>query len=89
MYCNAHLKYWYVWKLVTIDSFSFIIQINAEGYAYAVGRRKTSMAQVWLKKGGEKITVNGKDFIEFFPKIEDRYYWYGRIGVTAFDYSVP
>ena len=31
------------------------------------GRRKTSIAQVVMKKGTGKITVNGKDVREFFP----------------------
>ena len=33
----------------------------------ALGRRKTSIAQVVMKKGTGKITVNGKDVREFFP----------------------
>jgi len=33
----------------------------------AVGRRKASVARVYLTKGEGKITVNGKDFKEYFP----------------------
>ena len=33
---------------------------------YATGRRKTSIAKVWLKKGSGKIYVNGKLFNEYF-----------------------
>ncbi len=33
---------------------------------YATGRRKTSIARVWLKKGSGKIYVNGKLFTEYF-----------------------
>lgn len=33
----------------------------------AVGRRKTASARVWLVPGKGSITVNGKDFKEFFP----------------------
>ena len=33
---------------------------------YATGRRKTSIAKVWLKKGSGKIYVNGKLFSEYF-----------------------
>ena len=29
---------------------------------YATGRRKTSIAKIWLKKGTGKIFVNGKNF---------------------------
>ena len=32
------------------------------------GRRKTSVARVFLKKGSGKITVNGKDIQEFFGR---------------------
>ena len=33
---------------------------------YATGRRKKSIAKVWLKKGTGKIYVNGKLFSEYF-----------------------
>ena len=32
----------------------------------AVGRRKSSVARVYLTKGSGKITVNGKDYQEYF-----------------------
>ena len=32
------------------------------------GRRKSSVARVYLKKGSGKITVNGKDIQEFFGR---------------------
>ena len=32
----------------------------------ATGRRKTSIAKVWLKKGSGKIYVNGKLFSDYF-----------------------
>ena len=35
---------------------------------YATGKRKTSIAKVWLKKGEGKILVNGKDFKEYFKR---------------------
>ena len=33
---------------------------------YATGRRKTSIAKVWVKKGSGKIYVNGKLYNEYF-----------------------
>jgi len=33
---------------------------------YATGRRKTSIAKVWVKKGSGKIYVNGKDYQKYF-----------------------
>tara|TARA_B100001758_G_scaffold247960_1_gene269217 strand:- start:55 stop:441 length:387 start_codon:yes stop_codon:yes gene_type:complete len=34
---------------------------------HTIGRRKSSVARVYLAKGKGKITVNGKDFKEYFP----------------------
>lgn len=34
----------------------------------AIGRRKRSIARVYLTKGTGKITVNGKDYKTFFPQ---------------------
>jgi small subunit ribosomal protein S9 len=33
----------------------------------AVGRRKASIARVYIAKGSGEITVNGKDYKEYFP----------------------
>lgn len=33
---------------------------------HGVGRRKSSVARVWLKHGTGKVIVNGKDFKEYF-----------------------
>ena len=35
---------------------------------YATGRRKKSIAKVWIKKGSGNIHVNGKKMIEYFQK---------------------
>jgi small subunit ribosomal protein S9 len=34
---------------------------------YGTGRRKTSTARVYLRPGGGKITVNRRDFDNYFP----------------------
>lgn len=39
----------------------------------SVGRRKTSVARVYLAAGSGKITVNKKDFKEYFDKATNRY----------------
>jgi small subunit ribosomal protein S9 len=36
----------------------------------SVGRRKTAAARVRLSPGNGKITINGKDFKEYFPYFE-------------------
>ncbi len=35
----------------------------------AVGRRKTAVARVYLRKGEGNITVNGRDYREYFPQM--------------------
>ena len=35
---------------------------------YGTGRRKSSVARVFIKKGSGKITVNGRDIGEFFGR---------------------
>ena len=35
---------------------------------YATGRRKESVARVWIKKGTGKIFVNGKTMIDYFKR---------------------
>jgi small subunit ribosomal protein S9 len=34
----------------------------------AIGRRKSSVARVYLTKGDGQISVNGKDFKDYFPQ---------------------
>ena len=34
---------------------------------HSIGRRKASIARIYLKKGKGNITVNGKDFKDYFP----------------------
>ncbi|MBT3584777.1 MAG: 30S ribosomal protein S9 [Halobacteriovoraceae bacterium] len=41
--------------------------------AYALGRRKRSVARIYLAEGAGKITVNKRDLKEYFPKATDRY----------------
>ena len=34
-----------------------------------VGRRKAAVARIYLKKGDGAITVNGRDYREYFPQV--------------------
>ncbi len=43
-------------------------EIDAQGRAYATGRRKDAVARVWLKPGTGKVTVNGKDQEVYFAR---------------------
>ena len=42
------------------------IKLDFKDSKYATGRRKTSIAKVWLKKGTGKIYVNGKLYNDYF-----------------------
>jgi small subunit ribosomal protein S9 len=42
------------------------LKLDFKDSKYATGRRKTSIAKVWLKKGSGKIYVNGKNFETYF-----------------------
>ena len=43
--------------------------LNFKDSKYATGRRKQSIAKVWLKKGTGKIIINGKKYDEYFKRI--------------------
>ena len=43
-------------------------KVDAQGRAYATGKRKDAVARVWVKAGTGKITVNGKDFNAYFAR---------------------
>ena len=42
------------------------MKLDFKDSKYATGRRKTSIAKVWVKKGSGKIYVNGKLFSDYF-----------------------
>ena len=44
------------------------IKLDFKDAKYATGRRKKSIARVWLKKGSGNIMVNGKKMIDYFHK---------------------
>ena len=43
-------------------------KLDAEGRAYATGKRKNAVARVWIKPGNGKITVNGREFKTYFAR---------------------
>ena len=45
---------------------------NFKNSKYATGRRKKSIAKVWLKKGSGKIIVNGKNYQEYFKRVNHK-----------------
>ena len=48
------------------------LKLDFKDSKYATGRRKTSIAKVWLKKGSGKIIVNGKDYEEYFKRVNHK-----------------
>jgi small subunit ribosomal protein S9 len=43
-------------------------KLDAQGRAYATGRRKNATSRVWVKRGKGKITVNGKPIETYFAR---------------------
>ena len=43
-------------------------KIDTLGRSYATGRRKESTARVWVKRGTGKISINGKDMVNYFAR---------------------
>jgi len=43
-------------------------KLDAQGRAYATGKRKDAVARVWLKPGPGKITINGRDSPVYFAR---------------------
>lgn len=47
-------------------------QVDEKGRAYGTGRRKCSIARVWVEPGGGKFMVNDKEFDVYFPMLDHR-----------------
>ena len=43
-------------------------KLDIKDRAYATGKRKNSVARVWLKKGDGKININGKSIDQYFSR---------------------
>jgi small subunit ribosomal protein S9 len=43
-------------------------KLDAQGRAYATGKRKNAVARVWLKPGTGKIVINGRDSPVYFAR---------------------
>ena len=51
-----------------IEPINKAIKLDFKDSKYATGRRKKSIAKVWLKKGSGIISVNGKKMVDYFQK---------------------
>ena len=43
-------------------------KIDAQGRAYATGKRKNAIARVWIKRGTGRVTVNNRDILVNFAR---------------------
>ncbi|MBV1704613.1 MAG: 30S ribosomal protein S9 [Hyphomicrobiales bacterium] len=43
-------------------------KLDKHGRAYATGKRKDAVARVWIKRGGGKIVVNGRELAVYFAR---------------------
>jgi small subunit ribosomal protein S9 len=50
---------------VTIE---YVQKLDAQGRAYATGKRKDAVARVWIKPGKGVITVNGREEAVYFAR---------------------
>ena len=54
---------------VNSDPIKKEIKFDSKESKYATGRRKKSIARVWMKRGSGDIQVNGKKMVDYFCKI--------------------
>jgi small subunit ribosomal protein S9 len=43
-------------------------KLDAQGRAYATGKRKNAVARVWIKPGSGRVSVNGRDVEIYFAR---------------------
>ncbi|KAL4192910.1 hypothetical protein AMTRI_Chr06g196640 [Amborella trichopoda] len=51
---------------------SYVREVDEKGRAYGTGRRKCSIAHVWVQPGDGKVIVNDKQFDVYFPILGHR-----------------
>jgi small subunit ribosomal protein S9 len=47
-------------------------RVDKLGRAYATGKRKCSVACVWVTKGNGEIKVNGRNYVDIFHRVDHR-----------------
>ena len=55
-------------KPATPEAPKYEKKVDAQGRAYATGKRKNAVARVWIKPGNGKIEVNGRDSPVYFAR---------------------
>ncbi|XP_024962894.1 30S ribosomal protein S9, mitochondrial [Cynara cardunculus var. scolymus] len=51
---------------------SRVRQVDSQGRAYGTGKRKCSIARVWVEPGDGKFVINDKQFDVYFPMLDQR-----------------
>ena len=46
----------------------YVQKLDAQGRAYATGKRKDAVARVWIKPGPGKVVVNGRPLDHYFAR---------------------
>ena len=57
---------------VSNDAPVYVKTVDAQGRAYATGKRKDAIARVWIKPGKGQVTVNGRDQTVYFARPTQR-----------------
>jgi len=55
-------------EIQTTNDENQIVKLDNKDRSYATGKRKNSIARVWLKKGNGVITINGKSIEKYFSR---------------------
>jgi len=50
------------------EAIVYVQKLDAQGRAYATGKRKDAIARVWIKPGSGKIIINKKEYGTYFGR---------------------
>ena len=54
---------------ININQLNDKSKLDFKDSKYATGRRKKSIAKVWVKKGSGNVQINGKKMVDYFKKL--------------------
>ena len=55
-------------QIIEQSTEAILVKLDSKDRAYATGKRKNSIARVWLKKGPGGIIINGKSIEKYFSR---------------------
>ena len=59
-------------RLLAAQPMERVQEIDEKGRAYGRGGRKTATARVWVQSGEGFVTINRREFLDYFPRDSDR-----------------